>query len=216
MSSHPVVVYGASGHGKVVADVLLAGGVRVLGFVDDGYASRPASVLGLPVLGSFDALLSLVGGGTPCDVALGIGDNAARARVFERCATAGIRLRAAIHPRATVAQSAVISDGALVGAGAVVNPDAVVERGAIVNTHAVVEHDCRVGEFAHISPNATMGGASRVGAFAQLGTAAALLPLVHVGRGSIVGAGAVVVRPLPDGVVAVGVPARVLRTLRTN
>lgn len=194
-------------------DILLAAGVRAEGFIDDG-REVGSIVLGLPVLGG-SALVAEEAKKGEIAIALGIGDNAARQRVFEKCRDAGARLVTAIHPRATIAPSAVIGEGSVVMASAVVNPDAVVGIGAIVNTGAVVEHDCVLGDFAHLSPNSALGGAARVGTLTHVGLCAAVLPLRIVGARSIVGAGAVVAKDLPDDVVAAGVPAKVLR-LRTR
>lgn len=203
-------VYGASGHGKVVLDILLASGAIVDGFIDDGRAPGTL-VLGLAVAGGGDWLTAEAQKGDVA-IALGIGDNAARRRVFERCRAAGASFVTAIHPRATVARSAHIGEGTVLMAGAVVNPDAVVGIGAIVNTGAVIEHDCVMGDFSHVSPNAALGGAARVGELTHVGLCASVLPCTSVGKRSIVGAGAVVARDLPDDVVAVGVPARVLKS----
>jgi len=202
-------VYGASGHGKVVLDILVASGTEVVGFIDDGRAPGTV-VLGRPVAGGGDWLVAEAPRGDVA-VALGIGDNAARQRVFERCRAAGATVISAVHPRAIVAASAQIGAGAVLMANAVVNPEAVVGTGAIVNTGAVVEHDCVVGDFAHLSPNAALGGAARLGELSHVGLCAAVLPCKSVGKRSIVGAGAVVARDLPDDVVAAGVPARIVR-----
>lgn len=203
--TQPLVVIGAGGHGKVVADILLASGLTVDGFLDDG---RPVgeSVLGLPVLGPLDWLRE-----HPASVALGVGHNDARARVAEQARQYGAELVTAVHPRAVVSPFSVLDEGVVVMALAVVQPHASVGRGAILNTACVVEHDCRVGAFAHVSPNAAMAGGCQLGDRAHLGIGAAMLPGTSVGFGSIVGGGAVVCRSIPEGVVAVGVPARVTR-----
>jgi sugar O-acyltransferase (sialic acid O-acetyltransferase NeuD family) len=202
-----VVVYGAGGHGKVVADLILAGGeVDLLGFVDDG-ASPGRVVLGRPVLGDGEWLAREAARGLFV-VALGVGANAARRAVADRCAAFGAELFVAVHPRAVVASSAWLAPGVVVMAGAVVNPDAHVGRGAIVNTGAVVEHDVVVGDFAHLSPNASTGGAAKVGALAHLGLGSVVLSGVSVGEGAVVGAGAVVLRDVREGATVVGVPAR--------
>jgi sugar O-acyltransferase (sialic acid O-acetyltransferase NeuD family) len=199
--SGPIVVFGAGGHGKVVCDILLASGVEVAGFIDDGKIG--ARVLGLPVVGG-RAWLE----GRSARVALGIGDNAARERVAEACLKAGASLVTAIHPRAVVAASATVGEGAVVMALAVVNPDAEIQRGAIVNTGAVIEHDCLVGAFAHVSPGAAMAGACKVHARAHLGIGAAMLPGTAVVAGAVVGGGAVVTRDVAARSVVLGVPAK--------
>ncbi len=192
----------------MVADLLLAGQHEVIGFLDDVRAAGTL-VLGLPVLGGASWLRE-----HPASrVALGIGDNAARARIADACEAAGATLLSAVHPRAVVSASARVGEGAVIMALAVVNPDAVVSRGSIVNTGAVIEHDCVIGAFAHISPNASLGGACHVAAFAHLGIGATMIPRTSVGERTIVGAGAVVTGALPPDVVARGVPARIARRL---
>jgi sugar O-acyltransferase (sialic acid O-acetyltransferase NeuD family) len=209
MNDRPrAVVYGAGGHGKVVADILLAMGAHhVLGFIDDDGGTAEKTVLGLPVLGGGAWLAQVLTRGA-MGVALGIGANQTRCSVAERCARWGASLITAVHPRAVVAPSARIAEGVVVMACAVINSDAAVERGAIVNTGAIVEHDGVVGEWAHMAPNATTGGAVRIGAFAQIGLGAAVLPGVTIGERANVGAGAVVLRDVPAGATVVGVPAR--------
>jgi sugar O-acyltransferase (sialic acid O-acetyltransferase NeuD family) len=204
-TERPLVVFGAGGHGKVVADILLARGERIAGFLDDGTPSGTI-VFGLPVLGSRSWLETNL-----ARVALGVGDNATRARVADACVASGSELVTAVHPRAVVATSVQVEAGAVIMALAVANADAIIGRGAIVNTAAIVEHDCIVGAFANISPGAAMGGGCRVGAFAQLGIGAAMLPSTSVGEGSIVGGGALVAADIPSGTVATGVPARARR-----
>ncbi len=206
-----VVVFGAGGHGKVVADLILAGAeVDLLGFVEDGPGhdgEGERRVLGLPVLGGGEWLRAEAARG-PIAVALAVGNNAARRAVADRCLAWGAELLVAVHPRAVVAASARIGPGTVVMAGAVVNADAVVGRGVIVNTGAVVEHDVIVGDFAHLSPNATTAGAVRVGVEAHLGMGCVVLQGVSVGERAVVGAGAVVLRDVREGVTVVGVPAR--------
>ena len=213
MGERKITVYGASGHGKVVLDVLLAAGTAdIAGFVDDGEAMQGQSVLGLPVLGDGAWLIEQARGGDIA-VALGIGNNMVRHGRAEECRRAGASLLLAVHPRATVSASAQIGEGTAVMAGAVVNPDAIVGQGAILNTCCVVEHDVVVGHFAHISPNATLGGGVRVGDFSHIGLGASILPGVRIGAHVIVGAGATVTRDLEDAIVAVGTPARITRRL---
>lgn len=196
-----VVVYGAGGHGKVVADILLSRGDDVLGFVDERRTAGDV-VLGLPVLGGDDWLESL----SDIHVALGIGSNAARQRIALKLGDAVV---SAVHPSAVIARSSKIGIGTTVMAHAVINPDAMVGMGAIVNSGAVIEHDCVLADFAHVSPNAALGGAARLGRRSHLGLGAVILPGIVVGDDAVIGAGAVVTRDLEHGVVAMGVPARV-------
>lgn len=213
MSEAELLVYGSGGHGKVVADILLAAGVSALaGFIDDDERRWGALVLNLPVMGGAEWLRQ-ESEKSHLTIALGIGENGARLKVAENCQMWGLELLTAIHPAATVARSALLGIGTVVMAGASINPDAVIGLGAIVNTGAVVEHDTVVGDYAHLSPNAAMGGGARLGPLSHLGLGAVILPGVIVGRQTVIGAGSVVAHDLPDAVVAYGVPARVRRHL---
>jgi len=207
VSERRVVVYGAGGHARVVADLAVCLGHEVIGLVDD--LLPVGSVRGeYAVLGSSAWLRTRAG---EIAVVLGIGDNRIREETFQECLRAGVACPSFIHPASAVSASARLSDGCTVMAGAVINAGAELGPGVIVNSGSVVEHDCRVGRFAHISPNATLTGAARLGAFAHLGAGATVLPGIEVGEASIIGAGAVVVSAVPAGVVAFGVPARVVR-----
>jgi sugar O-acyltransferase (sialic acid O-acetyltransferase NeuD family) len=212
------LVWGAGGHGRVVADVVRAAGGRVAGFTDRDPAlvGRPAVPGAPPVLLSDEELLRELAEDGPRAwdaLALGIGDNRARLDAF-RQAPAGL-WPALAHP------SAVLSPSATVGAGTVVMPLAVLNANArtgsavIVNTGAVVEHDCRVGDGAHLSPRCVLAGGARVGEGAWVGAGATVLPGISVGAWAVVGAGAVVVRDVPEGTVVAGVPARALRRAGT-
>lgn len=206
MSRPVLLVYGAGGHGKVVADVAAEAGYDVRGFIDDA-AARSPGIWGLPVLSLDDALRE---GPAGASVGLGIGDNAARERCAARLAQAGLPVVTLVHPRASVARSARLGEGSVVMAGAAVNPDAVLGPGCIVNTGAVVEHDCRLGPYVHLSPNAALGGGVSIGARSHLGLGAVVLPGRTLGTDVRIGAGAAVITDVVDGVTAVGVPARPL------
>lgn len=207
--TRPLLVFGAGGHGKVVADAAQLAGYLLAGFIDDDPARVGRSVLGLPVR----AWAEVTGDGTAAQgflVALAIGDNAARQRSMERLRAAGFEVPAIRHPSAVIARSATVGAGVLVAAGVVVNPDASVSDGAILNTGCVIEHDCKVGAFAHVSPGAALGGAVAVGDRSHVGLGAVILPGVRVGVDVRIGAGAAVLRDVQDGVTVVGVPARVV------
>jgi sugar O-acyltransferase (sialic acid O-acetyltransferase NeuD family) len=206
-----IFVYGAGGHGKVVADILISNKEkRFAGFVDDRAQLTGTDVIGYPVLGNGD-WLHRQKIKHPVAVVLGVGNNRSRCQLARRCAGWDIQILTAIHRTAVVASSAELGRGTVVMAAAVINSEARLGEGVIVNTGAVVEHDVEIGDFAHISPNACLGGASRLGAASHLGLGAVVLPDVSVGSESIIGAGAVVLKDLPSKIVAVGVPARILR-----
>jgi sugar O-acyltransferase (sialic acid O-acetyltransferase NeuD family) len=213
VKSRRIFVYGAGGHGKVVADILISRGEsEFAGFVDDREELWGTKVIGFPVLGDGQWLQQETSH-SPIAVALGVGANQSRQLLAELCSQWKIEMLTLVHPAATVSSRARLGQGTVVMAGAVINPDATVGTGVIVNTGAVAEHDVEIGDYAHVAPKAAMGGGAHLGAFSDLGLGAVVLQCVHIGLYTIVGAGAVVVKNLPDHVVAIGVPARIHRQL---
>ncbi|MDX2009469.1 MAG: acetyltransferase [Myxococcaceae bacterium] len=205
-SRRTVSIYGAKGHGKVIAEMVLECGDEVGGFLDDGVpAGTP--VLSSVVLGGFDALARLPRGSW---VALGIGANRVRERIAQRLVDAGFRLATVVHPSAVISPSATVGEGTVVMALAVVSAEARVGRGVILNTRSVTEHECVVDDFAHLSPGATLGGQARIGKRTHVGLNASVIHLGTVGDDVTVGAGACVVRPVDSNLTVVGVPARPL------
>ena len=203
-----IFVYGAGGHGKVVADALLAARVPVRGFIDDDH-SKTGEVLRLKVFGGGNWLVEK-SKQREVAAALGIGNNGSRRNVAEACLAAGIRLITVVHPSAVVAPSARIGQGTVVMAGSLINSDSQIGMGVIVNTGAIIEHDCRVEDFAHLSPGCILGGGARIGSLCWLGMGSLVIHGVAVGSNTTVGAGAVVTKDAEPGVTVVGVPAKPL------
>jgi UDP-N-acetylbacillosamine N-acetyltransferase len=185
--------------------------MRVVGFVDDRPSPGALDRLPMPLLGG-RAWLSSADRDTVA-IALGIGDNFARMAVAQFLQSMGFALATVVSPSAVISPSARIGCGTVIMHGAIVNSMAVIGEGVIVNSGAVVEHDLCVGDYAHISPNATLGGGAEVGRLTHIAIGATVLPLVRIGERSILGAGSVAPRDIPDGVIAFGVPARVQRNI---
>jgi sugar O-acyltransferase (sialic acid O-acetyltransferase NeuD family) len=202
-----LLVFGAGGHGRVVADAAHASGLwQEIAFTDDRYPDLAASGP-WPVVGSFQDAAALQA--QYPYAALGVGHNAVRAALFDRLLELGYALPPVVHPAAVISPFASIAAGAVVLARAVVNIGAVVGPAAIVNSAAVIEHDCTLGRGVHVSPAAALAGAVDVGELGTIGIGAAVRQCLHIGRGAMVGAGAVVVADVADGQTVTGVPARV-------
>jgi len=205
-----IVVYGGSGHGRVVIEALRAGGAwEPVAVLDPALAGE---VDGVPV-GDDGAAAALRADGVGA-AAIGVGavgDTTLRRRLHAAALTAGFTLPPVVHPRASVAATATLAPGCFVASGALVGPGARIGEGAMVNSNAVVDHDCVLGAFAHVAPGAALSGTVEVGADALIGAGAAVVQGLRIGAGAVVGAGAAVVADVPAGALAVGVPARLGR-----
>jgi sugar O-acyltransferase (sialic acid O-acetyltransferase NeuD family) len=157
----------------------------------------------VPVIGSFEERHRF----DHDAVIVGVGDNSSRRRLFERLLQSRERFVTARHPSAILSANSVIRHGTVVSAGAIVNVGACVGCNVILNTGCSIDHHCVIGDHAHIAPGARLGGQVTIGQGALVGIGAIVLPGRHVGAWSVVGAGAVVTKDIPDGVTAVGSPA---------
>lgn len=199
-----VAVLGGGGHAKVVIQTLLDAGFPVSGVYDDAPELRGQSILGVRVRGTIQEFQPAAGVGAVC----AIGNNEIRRDVVQSVNADWI---SAVHPAAMVAPTARIGRGTIVMAGAVIQVDAVIEDHVIVNTGATVDHDCIVNDFCHVAPGANVAGECRLGTGVMMGIGSCSIQQIDIGEWSTVGAGAAVVRHIPSGVVAVGVPAQVQR-----
>lgn len=212
-----LVIWGASGHALVVADIIRQmGNYEIAGFLDNVNLDRHNTPLcGSRILGGIEQLDPLLQSGL-AHLIVGIGDCRARVQAAALARRNGFTLATAIHPRATIAADALIGEGTVVAAGAVVNPGARIGANVIVNTSAGIDHQCAIADGAHIGPGAHLGGRVTVGEGTWVGIGAVLRDKITIGRGSIIGAGAVVLKDIPPGVVAYGVPARVIRPVEAS
>lgn len=211
MTSPPsIAVLGAGGHAKVVIELIRAAGrYRIAGLIDAD--PTPREVMGIEVIGT-DADLPALGRSGLRQAFVAIGDNQARLATGQWLLRHGFVLVNAISPGAIVSPSAQIGQGIAVMAGAVINAQTRVDDLAIVNTRASIDHDCWIGQACHIAPGCTLAGNVTVGRLAFLGVGTHAIPGVRIGEGATIGAGACIVRDIPAGALARGVPARVIRT----
>jgi UDP-perosamine 4-acetyltransferase len=141
-----------------------------------------------------------------------VGDASIRRRLYQMGAESGLEPLTVVHPTACRSAWARIGRGVQLLPVCVVNAGAEVGENAIINSGAIVEHDCVIGPHAHIATGARLASAVRVGDGSFVGIGASVRPGIQIGRRVVVGAGAVVVDDVPDDLVVVGVPAKVLRT----
>ena len=201
-----LVILGAGGHGKVVADAALARGhwSRVVA-TDRNPARCRGELLPGVILLPLEAALAL----PDCDFHVAIGSAEAREREAELLA--GRALATIVHPHATVSAHAAIEAGCFIAAQAVLAPSAMLGRGAIVNHGAIVDHDVQVGAFSHVAPRAALGGGVHIGRGVLVGAGANVLPGLRICDGVTLGAGAVVRAAIGEPGIYAGVPARRVR-----
>jgi sugar O-acyltransferase (sialic acid O-acetyltransferase NeuD family) len=193
-------IYGAGGHGKVVLDAMQVSGMHCDGFVDDGDV---AIWMGLHV-----QELSSINLNEQLCLHLAIGNNKVREAIADKLGETNFF--SVLHPSVSIAQTAQIGLGTLVAAQAVVAPDTKVGFHCIINHSAVVDHDCTLGDFSHIAPQSCLGGASQVGRGVLIGAGAVVLPGISVGDYAVIGAGSVVTKNVGAGTIVVGSPARII------
>jgi len=209
MSERQILIFGASGHAKVVLDIVEREGRGKLALlVDDDPARAGQKLLGYAVAGGRDALLKH--GAKAGLVIVAIGANPARRSVAAWLAAQGFAFASAVHPGAQIGREVRIGAGTVVMAGTAINPDTEIGMHCIVNTGASVDHDCRLGEGVHVAPGARLCGGVSVGAGAFIGAGAVVVPGRQIGADAIIAAGAVVLKDVPERAVVAGNPARPL------
>lgn len=196
-----MILFGASGHAKVIIDILEKEGVTVEFLVDANAEIK--EVQSYEVKHEDDFLAS-----SGDEIIVSIGSNRIRREVVHL-------LKAdfgwAIHPSVILGDDVTIGQGTVVMAGAIVNSSSTIGNHAIVNTCAVIDHDCELMDFVHISPNATLCGGIIVGEGTHIGAGATIIPNLKIGEWAIIGAGSVVISDVPDYAVVVGNPGRIIK-----
>lgn len=193
-------LYGASGHAKVIIDILRANHVHVEELFDDD--ENLHTLLGYPVLRSMEVKGPLI---------ISIGNNSIRKKIAE---SLDVEFGRAIHPSAIVSEEVRIEYGSVVMQGAIVQSDTNIGKHCIINTGASVDHECMIGDYVHISPHCTLCGNVQVGEGTWIGAGTTIIPGVKIGKWSVIGAGSVVTKDIPDGVLAVGNRCKEIKKLQ--
>jgi acetyltransferase EpsM len=214
--NNQIIIWGASGHARVVADIWRLNGGRVAGFLDDVNRDKHGTTFcDSKILGGREILKESRQNGVE-QICIGIGSGKARLRLSTTAEEAGFRLVSVIHPKAIVASDVKIGAGTVIASGAVINPNVTIGRNVIINTGATVDHDSVIEEGAHIGPGAHLAASINIGRLSWVGIGATVIERIFIGANALVGAGAVVVRNIPESVVAYGNPARIAGQRKEN
>lgn len=190
-------LYGASGHAKVVMDILESNGYKIECVFDDNPSNH--SFRGIDVLHAYNGVSPMI---------VTIGDCSIRRMIVERL---DCQFVSAIHPSAIISPSVYIGIGTAVMQGVVIQADATIGNHCIINTQSSVGHDCQIGDFVHIASGATVCGSTKIGAGTWLGAGSVVKQGIKIGRDCMIGAGSVVVKDIPDKVVAYGNPCKIIK-----
>jgi sugar O-acyltransferase (sialic acid O-acetyltransferase NeuD family) len=205
-----IIIIGCGGQGKVILDILQSQNKKVLGFIDDDISKHNSKINDVPVLGNMNYLLDKK---IITDVAIAIGDNNKRAKIFNLLKDNDFNIIQVIHPRSIISRNANLGEGVVIMPGAVINTNVLIEDNVIINTNSSVDHDCIIKKHSQVQPGAKITGNVTVEEFATIGSGATILPNLKIGKNSFVGAGAVVTKDVLTNILVVGVPAKKIKEI---
>lgn len=198
--SEKIKIIGAGGHAKVVIEIAEMLGYEITGIYDQNILVK--EILNYPVSTDFSDIFPEE------KLFFALGSNLNRKKNAENYKSESFNL---IHPSAIVSKNIVLGSGNVFMAGVVINSSSKIGNHCIINTSASVDHDCEIGDFVHISPQASLAGNVRVLEGAQIGIGACIKQDITIGKWSVVGAGAVVIKDVPDNVIVAGNPAKIIK-----
>lgn len=192
-----LVLYGAGGHAKVIAELAELNNFTEIVFCED--QPTKSQIWNYSVVSKIDDDEKCV---------LAIGNNTVRKRLANVLKNTFVSLA---HPKTQISRRVLIEDGTVIMAGATINTDVRVGKHCIVNTNASIDHDCIIEDFVHLSPNVALAGTVFIGEGTHVGIGACVIQGIKIGKWCTIGAGAVIIRDVPDGCTVVGNPGRIIK-----
>ncbi|MCF2690699.1 acetyltransferase [Bacteroides fragilis] len=192
-------LYGASGHAKVIIDILRANHESIEALFDDNESLT--HLLDYPVLRSSEVKGPLI---------VSIGNNQIRRKIVD---SLSVTFGCAVHPLSIVSELSNVGEGSVVMQGAIIQACVQIGKHCIVNTGASVDHECVIEDYVHISPHSTLCGNVSVGEGSWIGAGTTVIPGVKIGKWSVIGAGSVVTKDIPDHVLAAGNRCKIIKSI---
>ena len=211
MSKKKIVLIGGGGHCKVVISILKKlDTFEIEGIVDNYKAGSLIS--GIKIIGTDNDLKDIHKSGINYAlITVGsVRDNIKRYRLFNMAREIGYNFPVIISPEAIVDESIRIDEGTVIMPGSIINIDSSISKNCIINTGAIIEHDCKIGNHCHIAPGVHISGSVEIGKLSFIGIGATIIQGIKIGKNVIIGAGSAVIKDIPDNVIAVGNPAKII------
>lgn len=203
----PILVFGARSFAEEVADLASeVPGLRVSGFVENYDRDRSTTLHGLPVHWIDDVAHLAATHKAVC----GLGTTR-RLPLITHALRLGFEFTSVIHPTARVSPTSIVGTGSIISAGSIIAARTKIGAHVVINRGALIGHHVQIADCTNIGPGANIGGGCRIGEGVTIGIGATLVDHLNVGPVTVVGAGAVVTRDLPSRVLAVGVPAKIIK-----
>lgn len=205
MSKKNVVIIGAGGHAKVIADIIKKSDDEIIGFLDDKIENGTIILENYKVIGDLNNRFAMAVTKKDVEFIIAIGDNKKRAEISH---SPNLKFYTAIHPSAQIGLDVEIQEGTVVMANACINSSAKIGKHCIINTGAIIEHDNIIEDFVHISPNVALGGTVKIGKSTHVGIGSTIKNNITICENCKIGAGAVVVKDIEKEGTYIGVPAK--------
>ncbi|QCH26952.1 acetyltransferase [Clostridium tyrobutyricum] len=206
-----IVLVGAGGHCKVIIDLIESlKEYDIFGITDQ---KKQGTILNYKIVGNDDELQSIYKSGVHYAFICvgGITNLSVRNNIYLKLKNLGFNIPTLIHKDSIISPYAHVGDGTCIMAGAIVNAGAHIGENCIINTGSVIEHDCKIGNNTHVSPNAALSGGTKIGCNTHIGIGSSIIQGVAIGDNVTIGAGSVVIENIPDNVVSVGVPSKIIK-----
>lgn len=210
MTKPKAVIWGASGHAKVVADIVrLSNQFDIFGFIDNLSPERNGqNFCGSTIIGGYEVLDTLIKQNIT-NIFFGFGNNSARDTLFNETLKMGFHHPNAIHPQSIIASDTILGQGITICAGAIINSDSEIGNNVIINTGATVDHDCLIGDSSHICPGVHLAGNVTIGKCSWVGIGTIIKEKITIGDDVFIGAGSLVLKDIPSKMLSYGSPSKI-------